>query len=86
MSFPPPLKPQWDGYFETFEQWVSRASRLLGGRIGNFGEPLSAICVDAIGRRCNIGGDFMRARDEGTFPVYFFWDMEPVGGVERANG
>ena len=36
------------------------------------GEDVRAICVDALGRRCNIGADFARARDEGAFPVPLF--------------
>lgn len=82
----PALQPHWAGCFETFDQWVGRASRLLGGRIGNFGEPISAYCVDALGRRCHIGGDFMRARDEGTFPVWFFWEMAAGDGAEGGEG
>jgi hypothetical protein len=40
------------------------------------GERVGAICVDALGRRCNIGADFARARDEGAFPVRYFWECE----------
>lgn len=71
------LQPRFEGYFADYTQWVSFASRWLTGRTGNRGEAVSAMCVDTLGRRCNIGADFMRARDEGTFPVYFFWDCEP---------
>lgn len=63
------LRPQWAGQFETFSEWVTYASGCL--------ERPNAVCVDALGRRCLIGADFMRARDEGTFPVGYFWDMEP---------
>jgi hypothetical protein len=41
---------------------------------------LSAFCVDAQGRRCNVGKDFMRARDEGTFPVRYFWTFTKSDG------
>lgn len=45
--------------FSTFREWVNKApTRVNGG-----------ICLDAAGRRCRIGADFMRARDEGAFPV-----------------
>lgn len=46
--------------FKTFRQWVNKASTWL--RPG-------AECYDAKGRRCRIGKDFARARDEGAFPV-----------------
>lgn len=54
-----------DGRFETFEDWVENATRLLNGQ--------NAVCVDARFRRCRIGADFMRARDEGAFPVRFYF-------------
>jgi hypothetical protein len=74
----PALQPKWAGEFATFGHWVSGASRRLTGYTGSVGEPVSAICVDTLGRRCHCGKDFMRARDEGTFPVRYFWEMEPV--------
>lgn len=73
----PPPTPRWEGQFDNFQQWVNRASTWLTGRQGSTGESLGAICIDAKGRRCNIGKDFMRARDEDAFPVRFFWDCEP---------
>lgn len=33
----------------------------------------------SLGRRCWSGKQFMRARDENAFPVYYFWEMQPVG-------
>lgn len=82
---PTPLvgfEPDWLGQFDTFQDWVSHASRALTGHEGSLGEEVKAICVDAKGRRCNCGGDFMRARDEDAFPVRYF-----VTGrvVERAD-
>lgn len=72
---PTPLigfEPDWLGQFDTFQDWVSHASRALTGLEGNHGEEIKAICVDAKGRRCHIGGDFMRARDEDAFPIRYF--------------
>ena len=72
---PTPLvgfEPEWIGQFDTFQDWVNHASRALTDFVGNLGEPIKAICVDAKGRRCHIGGDFMRARDESAFPVRYF--------------
>lgn len=74
----PNLVPKWEGQFDTFAQWVNRASIWLTGRTGSVGEELRPICVDTLGRRCHNGKDFMRARDEGTFPVRFFWECEPA--------
>ena len=64
--------PEWLGQFDTFQDWVNHASRAIGDLEGNLGERITAVCVDAKGRRCNIGGDFMRARDEDAFPVRYF--------------
>lgn len=74
--YPTPLdgfRPEWAGQFDTFDDWVSHASRALVGEVGSVGQPLPAFCVDALGRRCHVGADFMRARDEGAFPVRYFW-------------
>jgi hypothetical protein len=65
--------PEWAGQFDTFEDWCNHASRALTGEVGSTGEKLSAFCVDAKGRRCNIGKDFMTARDEDAFPIRYFW-------------
>lgn len=52
-------------YFPDFETWVAKAPTWM--RPGDE-------CYDARGRRCRNGGDFMRARDEGAFPVRIFRD------------
>lgn len=54
-----------DGEFATFARWVDKASSWIGGT--------NAYCADAKGRRCLNGGDMMRARDEGAFPVRFWF-------------
>jgi hypothetical protein len=41
---------------------------------------MEAICFDSLGRHCTCGADFMRARDENTFPVRWLWPNE-VGQV-----
>lgn len=45
--------------FETFDQWVSKASTWING----------GICLDRDGTLLHIGADFMDARDSGKFPV-----------------
>lgn len=59
----PARKP--DGQFATFIQWVNKATSWIGGE--------NALCVDVRDRVCRNGGDFMRARDEGAFPVRFYF-------------
>jgi hypothetical protein len=61
-----------DGEFQSFQEWVNKAASWIGGT--------NSLCVDAQGRICRMGMDFMRARDEGTFPVSFWfgagWESE----------
>ena len=74
-----PLKgfePSWAGQFDTFDDWVNHATRALTGVTGSVGEDLEPVCIDAKGRRCHVGRDFMRARDEGAFPIRYFWEFE----------
>jgi hypothetical protein len=52
------------GEFRSFSDWVNTARRRIGG--------LHAVCFDAKGRLCAWGAHFMRARDEGAFPVRFW--------------
>lgn len=66
--------PKWEGYFSDFQAWVNDASRVLTGRKGSVGQDLPAFCVDAKGRRCHVGKDFERARDEKTFPIRYAWE------------
>ena len=54
-----------DGQFHCFQTWVNKAVSWIGGT--------NPMCVDAKGRRCRIGADFMRARDDGSFPVRFWY-------------
>ena len=63
------------GSFSSFERWVNKAASHIGGR--------DVVCLDAAGRTCAIGRDFMRARDENTFPVRWHDVMrlrDPKGG------
>lgn len=58
--------------FDSYEQWVNKARSWLGGISSGgvrYKDVEHVVCVDARGRLCSIGRDFMRARDEGTFPV-----------------
>jgi hypothetical protein len=64
-----------DGEFLSFEQWVNKATSWIGGT--------NPLCVDAQERICRSGGDMMRARDEGAFPVRFWWNEGGRSARER---
>lgn len=70
------LVPKWVGEFCDFDDWVHFATARLQVPKGS----PTAICVDTLGRRCSIGWHFMRARDEGTFPIRYFFECEPAEG------
>ena len=83
------LRPHVLGQFSNHREWVNYASRVLTGYVDSNGAPLSLICVDARGRRCNNGKDMKRACDEGNFPVVFFGGCElvdetPIAAALRA--
>lgn len=59
--------------FDTFNQWVSKASSWLTRHPAFHQERFRAICFDSKGRLCRNGGDMMRARDEDAFPVRWVW-------------
>ena len=71
---PMTLRPKVEGQFNSFDEWVSHASRALGDQ----NEYAKMMCIDAVGRRCYKGGCFMRARDEGTFPIRYFYEFEEL--------
>lgn len=76
---PTTLEPRWAGEFVSFDDWVNFAkSRLTGTRDPLMKAEVGSVCVDAFGRRCTMGGHFMRARDEGAFPVRYFFDCAPA--------
>lgn len=73
------LTPKIAGEFRNFQHWVGTASHTIAEHkcpSDSTGGTLRAICVDQRGRRCQIGGDFMRADKEGAFPVVYFWEFE----------
>lgn len=52
--------------FSSFSDWVNHASRAwvkAGVRSEN------TLCIDQSGRVVRVGSHFMKARDEGAFPV-----------------
>lgn len=73
------LVPKWAGQFDTHQQWVNKAASWL--RSPDWNRP---VCVDSLGRRMAIGMDMAKARDEGTFPVRYFWECELTSVPARA--
>ena len=66
-----------DGEFACFQTWVNKATSWIGGQ--------NPLCVDAKDRICRNGGDFMRARDEGAFPVRFWFGEGGMDADELAK-
>jgi hypothetical protein len=52
------------GEFETYDEWA---------RFGPHPPYRSATFLDALGRRCITQQDFARAREDGAFPVRYYW-------------
>ncbi len=64
--------------FNNFNEWVTYASSVLICH-PNYNERFfTAICFDTLGRRCYTGKQFMRARDEGTFPIRWWWPDQSI--------
>lgn len=55
--------------FTSFEQWVNKA---VGWALSSGVKTSEMISVDAHCRLCPTGKEFMRARDEGAFPVVVY--------------
>jgi hypothetical protein len=53
-----------DGEFRSYEEWA---------RLGSLPPFRHAVFTDARGRRCLTHKDFLRAREEGAFPVRYHW-------------
>ena len=52
--------------FTSFTQWVNKARSWFRGVRRGY------VCVDAKGRICQTGREFMRARDDGSFPIVVY--------------
>jgi len=55
--------------FRSFGHWVAKAQNMFkrSGRTG-----ASILAIDQKGRICSTGREFMRARDDNSFPVRVF--------------
>ena len=59
--------------FISFQDWVNHAqSRFNKACVG----ASQYVCIDATGRICGMGKQFMSARDRGAFPVVVY-HIEP---------
>ncbi len=69
--------------FDSFLGWANHAQRAWKGRGLRSDDTL---CIDAAGRICRIGRDFMRARDEGKFPVTVHMMREDMAAIAASKG
>ena len=56
--------------FTSYSQWVNKASSWFRG--ARLRDGYGYICVDAEGRICQRGTEFMRARDDDSFPIVVY--------------
>ena len=56
--------------FNKFSDWVNGAGSLF--EIAELRGNEDSLCVDAKGRICLTGKEFMRARDDGSFPIIVY--------------
>ena len=64
--------------FTSFLDWVNHAqSRFKRAGVG----ASQYVCIDATGRICGMGKQFMSARDRGAFPVVVY-HIEPKENAE----
>jgi hypothetical protein len=69
--------------FADFDDWCDNARH----RFSSHGMHSSdALCVDRSGRVCTKGAEFMRARDEGTFPILVYRVGIPAALAPRKEG
>ena len=68
--------------FDSFQQWVNKAQSWFKSS----GVPSSQfVCIDATGRICGMGKQFMSARDRNAFPVIVYHiDTETSLGTDQA--
>ncbi|WP_404415428.1 hypothetical protein [Brevundimonas vesicularis] len=77
--------------FSCEQDWINRATRALtrhpqyrntehGETKGWRGPHFTALCFDQAGNRMRNGGDFKRAANEATYPVWWIWpdQIEPL--------
>lgn len=69
---------EYNQRFDSFEQWVSKASSWLT-RHDKYNEKYwKAIAFDNAGNIVMNGADMHRARDENLFPVHWVWPDQNI--------
>lgn len=87
-----PFVPIAGQSFSSQQDWVNRATRALtchpdylntehGETKGWRGPHFTALCFDQAGNRMRNGGDFMRATEQGTYPVWWIWPDQIVSAL-----
>ena len=71
--------------FETFQEWVDHASTWLTSH-PYYAPSFRVSCFDTLWRPCRSGADFMRARDENTFPVRWWWPDQRQDYLSERSG
>lgn len=67
--------------FSSFDDWIDTAKvKFATSGVVSF----DTICIDSIGRVCKCGQEFMRARDDGTFPVIVY-HIDPAYVIHAAE-
>ena len=56
--------------FSSEDEWAATAQRKFGAF--PYQERQRLICIDKLGRVCQIGGDFSRATKDGAYPIRVF--------------
>lgn len=67
--------------FKTFNQWVNKGALWLGYNKRTH----VLICLDSAGNICDIGEDFMAARDHGLFPVKAYLIEKTIMAVKQKS-
>lgn len=70
--------------FDSFADWVNKAQSRFATYAAGI-HPTQYVCIDATGRICAIGKQFMSARDRNAFPVIVY-HIEPEESKSTATG
>ena len=87
-----PFVPIAGQSFSCQQDWINRATRYLTGHPhynntehgenkGWRGAHFTALCFDQAGNRMRNGGDFQRATDDDTYPVWWIWPDQIVDAL-----
>jgi len=67
--------------FTSLQHWSNKAQ---GWFLGASVPPGDTVCIDAQGRLCRYGAQFMRAQEEGSYPIVVY-RADPVLPAEDAT-